>query len=104
MISHQVPQEISFDRWVGKKKSESGIGRADLQGKTKSTACVLFIRTQGDTESTCMSQQGVNAGWGEEVWELIGMKFETMRNEVKFRDCKCRGKDRKKNLPEIEAF
>ena len=30
--------------------------------------CYLHI-SQGDTESTCMSQQGVNAGWGEEVWD-----------------------------------
>ena len=46
MISHQVSQEISFDRYV-EKKSESGIGRADIQGKIKSTACVLFINIPG---------------------------------------------------------
>lgn len=37
-------------------------------------------------------------GAGEEVWELIGVKFVTMRNKVKFGDYKCREKDRKKTL------
>lgn len=85
----------------GKKKVNQGLEELNLQGKIKSTACVSFIRISGRhgkhprVSARCrwwVGGRGVGVDWDE-----------VCNCEVKFRGCKCREKDRKKTLPEIEV-
>lgn len=67
MISHQVSQEISFDRCV-EKKVNRGLEKLIYKERLKVLHVCYLCISQGGTESTCMPQQGVNAGgWGRGV-------------------------------------
>lgn len=82
MINHQVPQEIVLKDM---RKKNQGLEEQIYKERLKVLHVHYLYISQGDTESTCVSQQAVNAGWAER-WGIGWDELVTTRNEVKSRD------------------